>query len=27
MFTLTLFDLEYETSVSILEFEMNVLKW
>jgi hypothetical protein len=26
MFTLTLFDLEYETSVSILEFEIIVLK-
>jgi len=28
MITLTLFDLEYETTVSICEFEMmNVLKW
>ena len=27
MFTLTLVDIEYETSVTILEFEMIVLKW
>jgi len=27
MFTLTLVDLEYETSVSIFEFEMIVIKW
>jgi len=27
MFSLTLVDLEYENSVSILEFEMIVLKW
>jgi len=28
MFTLTFFDLEYETSVSIWEFEMMIeLKW
>jgi len=27
MFTLTLVDLEYESCVSILEFEMIVLKW
>jgi len=25
MFTLTLFDLEYETSVSIWEFEMKIV--
>jgi len=27
MFTLTFVDLEYETSVSVWEFKMIVLKW